>query len=205
MPVRYYGGVFWGGLWRFRFNDEIHTHLTFSRDGVRFDRLPERPKFLAIGNDGAWDDGMVFGSMDWVEVGDEWWFYYSGYDGPHGTSERAGQIGLAKLRREGFISMRGPAGGGVLVSRPIRWPGGDLVVNADASAGELRVRVADASRKPRDGFNYDDCTPFTADAVRGTIRWGDRSLDALKGEVVRLEFHLKDADLYTFLAEFKNV
>jgi hypothetical protein len=32
------------------------------------------------------------------------------------------------------------------------------------------------------------------------VRWGDKSLDTLKGQVVRLEFFLKDADLYTFRA-----
>ena len=88
---------------------------------------------------------MTFGTMDWVEVGDEWWFYYSAYDGPHGTSERDGQIGLAKLRKEGFISMRGPAGGGVLVTRPIRWPGGDLVVNSAWGDFAIWEKVRDAA------------------------------------------------------------
>jgi hypothetical protein len=32
------------------------------------------------------------------------------------------------------------------------------------------------------------------------MKWNDKSLDALKGQVIRLEFQLKNADLYTFRA-----
>jgi hypothetical protein len=44
--------------------------------------------------------------------------------------------------------MRGPAGGGVLCTRQIRRPGGTLIVNALAHAGELKVRLSGDRRKP---------------------------------------------------------
>jgi hypothetical protein len=200
MPTRYYAGVYFGFLQSFRMNDYMHGELAFSRDGIRFDRLPWRPKIVEYGPEGAWDSVMILASPYWIDKGDEWWIYYNGWDGPHGTPERTGGIGLAKLRKEGFISLRGPATGGVVCTREIRWPGGDLSVNADASAGELRVRVSDALRKPRAGYDYDDGPVFTGDAVANIVKWNGRSLDALKGEVVRLEFFLKNADLYTFRA-----
>jgi hypothetical protein len=200
MPTQYYAGIYWGFLQSFRLNDYMHSELAFSRDGVRFERLPSRPKIVDYGPDGTWDDTMVIAPPHWIEVGDEWWVYYCGWDGPHETVNRNGGIGLAKLRKEGFISLRGPAGGGVVCTRELRWPGGDLAINADASQGELRVRVSDALRKPIAGYNYEDGAAFTGDATAHTVRWGDKSLDTLKGQVVRLEFFLKDADLYTFRA-----
>ena len=73
-------------------------------------------------------------------------------------------------------------------------------MNAAASEGVLRVRVSDARRKPIEGFNYDDCEEFTGDNVAQEIRWKGRSLAELKGQTIRLEFYLENADLFTFRA-----
>jgi hypothetical protein len=203
MPARWHAGLYWGALWCFRFNDNIYSELAWSRDGVRFDRLPGRPKLIELGPEGAWDDGMNFASPDWVEMGDEWWIYYSGWDGDHGSRDRTAGVGLVTLRKEGFISLRGPKNGGVVVTRQIRWPGGELLVNADASKGELKVRVSGDRRKPLAGFDYVDCEVFRGDRTAHAIRWKSRSADALTGQVIRLEFFLKDADLFTFRATGK--
>ena len=74
------------------------------------------------------------------------------------------------------------------------------MVNADAHAGKLQVRVSDELRKPIKGFDYGDAPAFTGDSVAHEVRWGGRSLDELKGQIIRLEFQLHDADLYTFRA-----
>lgn len=200
MPTRYYGGVYWGMLWPFKFNTDIHTELAYSRDGVRFERLPWRPTLIERGPEGSWDQGMTFGSAHWVEMGDQWWVYYAGHDGPHGSRERTPGIGLAKVRKEGFIGMRGPARGGVLCTRRLLWPGGQLCVNAEATNGELKVRVSDERRKPIEGFDYADCDVFSGDSVAHEVRFGGKSLDELAGRVIRLEFFLRDAELFTFRA-----
>lgn len=96
--------------------------------------------------------------------------------------------------------MRGPAGGGVICTRQIKWPGGKLHVNADARAGELKVRVSGERRKPLPGLDYADCRPFTGDNVAQEITWREKSLDELKDQVIRLEFLLKNSDLYAFRA-----
>ncbi len=198
MPTRYYAGIYWGFLWPFKMNTDIHTELAWSRDGIHFDRLPSRPKLIERGPDGSWDDGMVFSGYRWVEVDDEWWLYYAGWDGPHGTTDRSPGIGLVKLRKEGFISMRGPTGGGVVCTRKIKWPGGRLFVNADAQHGELKVRVTDAKRKFLAGFDYDDCRAFSGNSVAHEVTWKEKSLESLSGATIRFEFYLRDADLYTF-------
>jgi hypothetical protein len=200
MPTRYYANIYWGFLWPFKMNTDIHTELAWSRDGFNFKRMPGRPKLIARGNDGSWDDGMVFSGYQWLEVGDQWWMYYAGWDGPHGTSERNVGIGLVKMRKEGFVSMHGPSRGGVVCTRKILWPGGRLAINADAQHGEVSVRVTDAKRKAIDGFDYDECESFSDDDVNHEVRWKEKSLESLAGEVIRFEFFLKDADLYTFRA-----
>jgi hypothetical protein len=200
MPTRYHAGLYWGFLWPFKMNSDIHTELAWSRDGICFHRLPSRPKLIERGPEGTWDDGMVFGSPFWVEVGDEWWIYYAGWDGPHGTRDRTPGMGLAKLRKEGFISMRGPTHGGVLCTRRLVWPGGKLVINADAHEGELRVRVSDEHRKVLSGFDYADCVIFQGDDVAHEVSWQGSTIESLTGKVIRLEIFLKNADIYTFRA-----
>lgn len=200
MPVRYYAGIFWGSLWPFKMNTDVVTELAFSRDGVQFERLTSRPRLLDLGEEGTWDDGMVFGN-NWVKVGDEWWFFYSGFDGPHGepTARQPG-IGVATIPKERLISLRGPRDGGVVITRQIQWPGGRLLLNADAGEGELKVRLSDAKRHVLEGFDYDDCVPLDTDSVRHTVRWKEKSIESLKGQTIRLEIFLKNADLFTFRA-----
>ncbi len=200
MPARYHAGITFGFVWSFKLNSDIWTELAWSRDGVTFERLPARPHLIDLGPADSWDDGMVFGSPDWIEIGDEWWLYYAGWDGPHGIPERDGSIGLAKLRKEGFVSLHGPKGGGVVCTRQIRWPGGDLIVNADAHTGEMKVRVSDEKRKPIAGFDYDDMPGFNGDSVAHEVKWNGKSLGELKGKIIRLELQLRDADLFTFRA-----
>lgn len=206
MPTCHHAGIYWGFLWPYRLDAGlIETQLAISRNGRVFERLPHRPKLIGLGPEGTWDDGMVFGSPDWIEVGDQWRLYYSGHAGPHHSVERAVGIGLATIRKEGFVSLRGPRHGGVVCTRRIRWPNGRLIVNCDADSlagkpGELRVRVVDSSRRPLPGFDYEDSVPFSGDSTAHEMKWNDRRIDELKGRVVRLEFLLTNADLYTFRA-----
>ncbi len=200
MPLKYHAGIYWGALWVFRFNDNIYTELTTSRDGIDFDRALERVPLVGLGEEGTWDDGMAFATTDWVEVDDEWWFYYAGWDGDHGGSERIPGIGLAKIGKGRLVSLDGPNGGGAVVTRLIRWPGGDLVVNADASAGEMNVRISDGKRDPLERFDYSDREPNSGDSVGHVIRWGDRSLDELTGNVIRIEFSITNTELFGFSA-----
>ena len=202
MPTRYRDGIYWGFLEPFRLNDFIYTELAYSRDGIHFTRDLRRTKLIEYGEDGSWDDTMIFASPGWVEVGDEWWIYYSGWDGPHGTTERTGGLGLAKIRKEGLVSLRSPPGGGVVCTRRLIWPGGELLVNGEASQGELRVRVSDEKRKILEGFDYQDCEPLTGSGVRQKVQWKNANINELKGRVIRLEFQMTGVvDLFTFLAE----
>jgi len=206
MPMHHYAGIYWGFLWVFRMNDPIHTELVTSRDGVHWKRSPQRTPLIPLGEDGAWDDGMTFGGPHWIEVGDEWWFYYSGHDGGHQSDERKPAIGLATCKKERVIGLHGPEnGGGVVVTRLIKWPSGDLYLNAAANEpgeAEVTVRVSDGIREPLAGFDHADCQPFRGDAVRHKVTWKEgRSMSELAGKVVRLEIFLQNADLFTIVAE----
>ena len=136
-----------------------------------------------------------------IERGDEWWVYYSGNDGYHDSEARTSAIGVARMRKEGFVSVRAGAEESYVLTRPFHWPGGELALNARVEeGGSMEVRVTDLRRQTATGFGYDDGTPFRGDAVRHPVRWGERGLAQLTGQLVRLEFRFAKADLFGFVA-----
>ncbi|MDP7361541.1 MAG: hypothetical protein QF768_02980, partial [Candidatus Latescibacteria bacterium] len=135
-----------------------------------------------------------------VEAGDEWRIYYSGHPSPHDTPDQLGSIGVAILRKEGFVSVRARTLDSYVLTRPLSWPGGHLAINAVAE-GSVQVRVTDLQRATIDGFAFDDCVPFTGDSRRHKIRWREKVLSSLAGLQIQLEFKFRQADLFSFVAQ----
>jgi len=112
-----------------------------------------------------------------------------------------GSTGLAVLRRDGFASMSttspAAAGDGTLTTRPVRFSGRELFVNA--SCRELRVEVLDERGQLIRGLGRDECEPFRGDRTAARIVWrGETPLERLAGTVVRFRFHVSGGDLYAF-------
>lgn len=202
MPTRYYAGIYWGFLWPFGVRKgDMYVELVFSRDGRHFQRLPERPRLIDLGTGNAWDRGMLSACARWVEVGDEWWIYYTGHDQGHNSWNLRTGVGLARLRKEGFVSLRSPAGGGGVVTKMLRWPGGNLYVNADASQGDFTVKITNYHRRPLANFNPPESLPMKGNSTRHEVKWKEGEISRLKGDPVRLEFYLNEVvDLYGFRA-----
>ena len=72
MPVRYHAGIYWGFLWPYKPETFLHAELAWSRDGMRFERLPSRPQLIPRGPKGSWDYGMAISGYQWLDVGNEW-------------------------------------------------------------------------------------------------------------------------------------
>ena len=102
------------------------------------------------------------------------------------------------LRTDGFVSIRAPAAGGELLTKPLSFAGDRLLLNYSTSAaGGLSVEVRDASGSPIPGFTFTDCRPLIGDEIEGAVRWKGGGLAQLAGRPVRLLFRLADADLYS--------
>ena len=176
-------------------NGNSEHELAFSRDGLNWQRVAHGTLFMERGAPGSWDSGFgVVPSGGPVEVGDELWFYYSCYNASHHAvgSGRAG-IGLARLRRDGFVSLSAGADGGAVLTKPFELAGSVLEINARVR-GSLRVRVLDESRSALAAS-----AAFQADDCHHIVRWAQRrDLGAFQGKTVQLEFDLEDADLYAF-------
>jgi len=182
----------------------------FSRDGFHWDRTSRDPFITVSERPGDWNWANVQSAGGGcLVVGDELYFYVSGRAGVAGTSmPGVCSTGLATLRRDGFASMSDevPAGlprradvaHGTLTTRPVRFSGTYLFVNADV-AGALRVEVLDSSGRVIPAFSADRATVVRGNATRHRVTWTDQpSLASLVGEAVRFRFHLSRAHLYAF-------
>ena len=79
-------------------------------------------------------------------------------------------------------------------------PGKGPAINADARRGIVRARVTDLRRQTISWFDYDECVAFQGDSVRQHVVWKGATLAGLQGQVIRLEFNFRNADLFAFVA-----
>ena len=183
--------------------------IGFSRDGFHWSRLSRAPFIGVSETKGAWNYANVQSAGGCcVIAGDRLHFYVSGRQGITGTSlPGVSSTGLALLRRDGFASVsdQWPAGvaraiagtPGTLTTRPVRFGGSQLFVNADI-AGTLRAEVLDANGRPIEGFTIDRSAHVTGDGTRMPLNWRDSSLAKLAGTPVRFRFTLERARLFSF-------
>jgi hypothetical protein len=104
------------------------------------------------------------------------------------------------LRLDGLASLHAGFAGGVLTTKPLRFEGNALEVNyATSAAGGLRVEIVGADGEAIPGFSRDEARELIGNEVDGGARWtGDIDLGALEGRAVRLRFHLRDGDVYSW-------
>ncbi|MBL9216797.1 MAG: hypothetical protein JNG83_15070 [Opitutaceae bacterium] len=103
------------------------------------------------------------------------------------------------LRLDGFASVNAPFAGGEMLTHPLRFAGGKLVLNySTSSVGGIRVEILGADGRPLPGFGLADCDEIIGDEIARSVSWkGSADVSRLAGQTVRLRFVLKDSDLYS--------
>jgi hypothetical protein len=176
----------------------IDIQLKASHDNQTWSNVSDYDTFLPTGSSGSFDDGMIFTAKPIVH-GDEILIYYGAWDGPHNTSSRSANIGLAKLPVGRFASMTATGSSGELTTTPFTLDGGRIELNADAMSGSVRVAVLDGNGDVIDGYDFGDFDVFSADELEQKLTWSGGELQSLIGETVSLKFEVNgDAELYAF-------
>lgn len=237
-----YAGQYLGFLWVLHtYSQQMDLQLVSSRDGRAWERNARRRVFFPLGyvkidyDNDAFDSEMIMAAAPPVRKDGYLWIYYTGYANKHNAREGIvnpgglgtsyiGKVGLAKMREDGFCSLDATSEGWVL-TRPLRFQGTHLWVNADAYAleragrpfnpvwsglftkvpdgkGEVKVEVLDERGVVIPGFAAAECVPAAGVSGRRAVSWkGGRDLSALKGRAVRLRFVVRNASLYSFSVE----
>lgn len=203
MPVTLYEGLYLGMLWMYRegVDGTIDTALAMSRDGIHWERVLDRQTLLSLGESGGWEDGMARISQRIITVGDELYLYYGGVSGAHTgrkfkTVERKHRpmLGLATLRRDGFVSLDAGDEEGVMLTKPLQLGDGSLHINADATDGYVVVTVTDEEGQPLEGYTSQAIEGNTLDSKVSF----DCSLMALNRRAVRFLFRIRQASLFSY-------
>ena len=203
MPINIYEGIYLGMIWVYRegVDGTIDTSLAMSRDGINWQRVLDRQTFLSLGQAGSWEDGMVRISQNFVIRDDQIYFYYGGVNGPH-TGRKFRQVerkhqsmlGLATLRRDGFVSLDAGETEGFMLTKPLTLSGTKLHLNVDASQGYVIVSVTDDIGAPLENYTSQR---VVGDQVDTVVKF-NRSLEVLMGKDVRLQFQIRNASLYSY-------
>ena len=203
MPINLYEGIYLGMIWVYRegVDGTIDTSLAMSRDGVHWQRVLDRQTFLSLGQTGSWEDGMVRITQNFVTRDDQIYFYYGGVNGPH-TGRKFKQVerkhtsmlGLATLRRDGFVSLDADETEGYMLTKPLTLNGGELHLNLDASQGYVIVSVTDDTGAPLENYTSQR---IVRDQLDVEVKF-NHSLEALSGKEVRLRFQIRNASLYSY-------
>jgi len=209
-----YESMYIGFLWIFRATEldgempgyligPCFVELVSSHDGVHWTRQEgTRPPILALGPNGAWDDGMVFTARAPIVEGDTIKLWYGGFDQVHGSSLKTttGSIGLATLRKDGFASLDAGATAGTIATRPLGGADGALQLNYRAVGGSLKVEVLDENNAVVPGYSEADCVALTGDSVAETVVWTAHSTLPAGASRISLRFMLQNASVYSFMA-----
>jgi len=183
------------------------VELTCSRDGRHWTRVGRREEFLPVsGGDDDWDADYHNPTSAPILVGNELWIFYESSLRPDHDRQKGDRhgLGLAILRRDGFVSLNAGDAVGTVRTRPLRFEGSRLHINAEvADGGHVRVGfISREGNKPIKGLSAGDCRPITAGGTDLPVSWpvGD-DISHLADRHVRLEFQLRNAKLYSFWIE----
>ena len=177
--------------------------LMSSRDAVTFDRWPEAFLRPGLERTGQWKYGDNYIAWQVVETknklpgaANELSLYATeGY----WTGEQD-ELRRYTLRLDGFVSARAKLSGGGLITKPLTFSGKELSLNFSSSAvGGVTVAITNADGSAIPGFGLEDCPPLFGDSVDRVVQWKNgRDVSALAGKPVRLQFSLRDADLFSY-------
>ncbi len=214
-----YAGMYLGLAERwFGSPSHIELLLVWSHDRVNWHLPQTREPF--IGPTYYWNRGWSTCSTQGpIQVGNQLRFYFGGQSGAHihvkQGPRKVGVVGFAEITVDRFASVSAGYMDGQLVTKPMTWPGGDLILNASTTrfpdedprlkGGEMSIEVWDGDGRPIEGYSgdrqapFNENTPSRGDIEAATIRWpDDKSLRELAGRDIRLVFYMRDSHLYSF-------
>jgi hypothetical protein len=214
-PVFYYSECYFAAMQildRATRGGVVDVELATSRDGFHWERPFRKPFWLARSMGHDFDSGSIFLAAQPIVLEKEIRFYYGAYgQGATGGTDYnfASGIGMAAMPRDRFAGLHPLARSdqptlkqplenvGQVTLKPIKLGrSSSLAVNANASAGEIRVEVLDGDGKRVRGFSYDEAIPIQGNSLKHAVQWKSGGLSGLPEQQYLLRIHLKNVTVY---------
>jgi hypothetical protein len=177
--------------------NRVEPILMASRDGRRFKRWdkPVIPEDAPQDRKGNRSNYMAWGLVP-TPGNDSEYSVYASEAYLYGPDTRLRRF---TYRVDGFVALRGGELGGHLTTRPLKVAGGHLEINYLARpGGHVKVEIQDAEGRPLTGFAAADCDPLEGDEIAKTVTWKGDGHGPFTERPVRLQFEVKDAELFSF-------
>ena len=214
-PVFYYDGCYFCALQildRATRGGVVDVELATSRDGFHWERPFRKPYWLARSPGHNFDSGSILVAAQPIVLENEIRFYYGGYGqgatGGDGYNFASG-IGIATMPLDRFAGLQPLARSdqptlkkpleniGQVTLKPMTLgKSSSIELNADASAGEIRVELLAGDGKRIRGFSFDDAVPIKGDSLKHAVRWKSGGFPGLPKQEYMLRVHLKNATVY---------
>jgi hypothetical protein len=185
-------------------NDSVDIRLGVSRDGRAFQWVSHEP-IIKLGAPGEWDCGSIYAEPQLVHLPDgrlalpyngfntthnEVWF--QNFYGDYGTKSGFGWAIWKDARLAGIAATHT----GQFAMQSTTFNGKEIQINARTSrAGMVECEVRQSGR-PVKGFSFDDCIPFSGDAIWAPCRWRDADVAGLRGKQIEVRFRLRSATIF---------
>lgn len=203
--------------------DAMHIELMTSRDGFRWERPFREQPFIAS-REQAFSNGGIFTNSTPVILDDEIRFYYGGYNsGAIGggarlkdPSQQSG-VGFATIPLDRFAGIRPvEISAQSTLKRPLKNLGQitlkplslgevcEIVLNADANEGSVRVELLNEDGFRVRGFSKEDCVAITGDSLTHRVAWNESALADLEPGNYLLRLHLENAEVFAMTLNRKR-
>ncbi len=210
------GAGYVGLLWVFRnsssepvgsfnqFFGVMDNELTYSYDGVRFNRTTRAPflKRTPMPEYGC----TQIRTASIVERADDILIYSGGHRAEHGRERSEQRVNdeplcgmiVHRLRKDGWMYLCSRGDWARLQTKPFTLFTPSIALNVNAPYGEVQFQLTDERSQPLEHFSFDDCVPLRGiDTLDGKLQWkGDADDADLTGKVLRLEIKFRNANLY---------
>jgi len=152
-----------------------------SNDGIHFREALNDYAIIPHDPASKWESGGVVQGQAFVNVGEETFVYYCGWDGDVTNPATHSEVGLARLRRDGFGSLSPKRPGtaaslvtcGLAAAAPVQ-----VWINAEglSAAARLKVEVLDEDERPLPDWAAADAAVVDQSGTRILLHWkhGDR-------------------------------
>lgn len=179
--------------------------LAVSPDGLTWKRYP-RPAYVPIGNFMGFEMRRPYVAFGMVRRGHELWqytytrsIYHDGYKKEGTEGSPPALVQRLSQRLDGFVSVDAPyEKEGGFTTHPLRFVGGQLVVNVDTGAtGFMQIGFEDEHGKSVPGFSVDDCIYINGNMVEPKVCWLTKDntithdVSALAGRPVRMVVRMR--------------
>lgn len=193
--------------------DTLDVRLAVSRDGIHWSWPERNTPFVALGEAGAFDSGVIYMGQGILRSGNELWQYYGGSPLPHnyeGGLETLTQPGngitysRVVTRLDGFVSVEVDSAMGSFTTPPMIYEGDALELNVKVlEGGSLRVGLLDERDNAVPGYSARDCIPITGDRVNAKVQWkSGADVSVRSSKPTKMYVAMTGASLYAF--QFKS-